>query len=187
MSIKRTDDSAIRRRAMMSKKTFGLLVLMAVILQMWLLTGVPVNAVAALSEQTTSLATHRRSNAVYLKGQADRVLSSAGSKGLLHSHIKLAEPGSLVVPAQDDPPDYPGPEPSEENFDDFGYPSVRESRSYPADTLPSAAVPDIQNPEPTTDLAGMIYLWMAFIAAIVIFTAAVLGAILLYTRQQTKE
>lgn len=35
--------------------------------------------------------------------------------------------------------------------------------------------------------AGRIYLWIAFIAAVVIFVAAVLGAILLYTRRQNKD
>jgi len=38
-----------------------------------------------------------------------------------------------------------------------------------------------------TLMAGKFYLWIAFIAAMVIFVAAVLGAILLYTRQRNKE
>ena len=61
---------------------------------------------------------------------------------------------------------------------------------YPADNRSSGSDSEIQNTEkavPSGGLAGKIFLWLAFFAALVIFTAAVLGAILLYTRQRYKE
>jgi ABC-type Na+ efflux pump permease subunit len=46
---------------------------------------------------------------------------------------------------------------------------------------------DTETRTPGGSLAGKIYLWAAFIAALVIFIAAVVGAILIYTRQRSKE
>jgi hypothetical protein len=48
----------------------------------------------------------------------------------------------------------------------------------------------MQNPDSTSSasvFAGRVYLWVGFLAALVIFAAAVLGAILLYTRRRSKD
>ena len=47
--------------------------------------------------------------------------------------------------------------------------------------------PDTYQSDASSSLAGQIYLWIAFFAALAIFTAAVLGAILIYTRRRSKE
>ncbi len=69
-------------------------------------------------------------------------------------------------------------------------PEVIGTNQHPADNRPSGSDSEVQNTEtaaPTGGLAGKIFLWLAFAAALAIFTAAVLGAILLYTRQRYKD
>lgn len=69
-------------------------------------------------------------------------------------------------------------------------PALIEANSEPGQTGDSGAAAAFAQEEtavPTGGLAGKIYLWVAFAAALIIFTAAVLGAILLYTRQRYKE
>ena len=120
--------------------------------------------------------------------------------------------GIAVALAQDDPASYPGPETVEGDFgesvDDAGAdtrydqqvapdsienpirPEVIGNDQYPADSLLPDPATEGQNAEtivPENSFAGKVYLWVAFLATIVIFTAAVLGAILLYTRQRNKE
>ena len=67
-------------------------------------------------------------------------------------------------------------------------PLVIGQRQYPDNSLVSE--PETQDAETDAagdSLLGKIYLWVAFFAAFVIFVAAVIGAILLYTRQRIKE
>ncbi len=116
------------------------------------------------------------------------------------------ESSIAVAFAQEDPENYPADDASEDGGDGIDpmnelqgsteiqdnseRPDVIGAPEYPADS--SAAESDLQPQDiETTSVpsgsAGIAYLWIAFIAALVIFTAAVLGAILLYTRQRSKE
>ncbi len=52
---------------------------------------------------------------------------------------------------------------------------------------PDSEFQDTETVPASSGLVGRVYLWIAFIASIVIFIAAVIGAILLYTRQRSKE
>lgn len=123
-----------------------------------------------------------------------------------------ANTGVAVAFAQEDPENYPGAETIEElpgdSFDNTGVDTIDEGQDstgvgenpdlpdiigttpYPANPSPFNLDSELQDTETTqssSSMAGKVYLWVAFIAAIVIFTAAVLGAILLYTRQRSKE
>ena len=72
--------------------------------------------------------------------------------------------------------------------DDPVRPLVITRNQNPGDS--SSPAPEMQDAEtgtPISSMAGRIYLWAAFIAALVIFVAAVIGAILIYTRQRSKE
>ena len=117
--------------------------------------------------------------------------------------------GVAVAFAQEDPSNYPGPDPLKGEFfdgavddtrNDLAAPAVTGdnpdrhevigTNQYPVDNRPSGSDSKFQNTEtavPTGGLAGIIYLWLAFAAALAIFSAAVLGAILLYTRQRYKD
>ena len=117
--------------------------------------------------------------------------------------------GVAVAFAQEDPQDYPAVETIEEAPGELisdeevdatnelqgstvtsDRPEVIGAPQYPADESPSGSETQVQDTEtaaPSSGLAGKAYLWVAFIAALVIFAAAVLGAILLYTRQRSKE
>jgi hypothetical protein len=99
-----------------------------------------------------------------------------------------------VTLAQGDSEDYPGPDLLEGESFDTGEnpdrPEVIGTDQYPTDGRPSDPDSEFQNTNTAVSsggLAGKIYLWVAFAAALIIFTAAVLGAILLYTRQRYKE
>ena len=122
---------------------------------------------------------------------------------------QVGDSGVAVAFAQEDHPNYPEPDPLEgESLDSMvddtsnnleapletgenpDRPDFIGINRNPADNLPSASDSEVQNTEtavPTSSLAGKVYLWLAFVAALIIFTAAVLGAILLYTRQRHKE
>ena len=121
--------------------------------------------------------------------------------------------GSVAVAyAQEEPPGYPAPDPGEgesgESLDaaqvdrnnepdtpiEFGDngdpPELFGTNPYPGVNPPSTSEQVAQNddsPDSAGSLEGKIYLWVAFIAAIVIFSAAVLGTILIYTRQRSQE
>jgi hypothetical protein len=117
--------------------------------------------------------------------QTSPVFSESGQTG---------ESGVAVTFAQEDPEEYPGPDPREgESFDTGEYPDHSVdigTNQYPADERLPGSDSEFQTTitaVPTGSLAGKIYLWVAFAAALIIFTAAILGAILLYTRQRYKE
>ena len=120
--------------------------------------------------------------------------------------------GNTVAYAQEDPEIYPGEETigdtPVESIGDTGVASLYEKQGsnetranpaspevigatqYPIDPTPfnsDVALQDTNTADSSSGLAGKVYLWIAFVAALVIFTAAVLGAILLYTRQRSKE
>jgi hypothetical protein len=196
---------------MMSKKKFGFLIFTLMMLFTWFMIAASVRAGHAVSGRPTSFETIPPENAVHLEWDAGDKLDTAGfarKRDRISPLVYLSDPGSFIALAQDDPPIYPGPEPIEdasgesldatevdantdleapiENREILDYPVDIETNHYPADSLPIASNPEIQNTKPAGSLAGMIYLWMAFIAAVVILTAAVMGAILLYTRQRTK-
>ena len=119
--------------------------------------------------------------------------------------------GVAVAFAQEDPEDYPAADPVEvesgESLDaaavdtgrDLGDPAgigenpdspeIIGTNLYPADNSPTNfdSAAQITESAVSAGLEGKVYLWVAFIAALMIFTAAVLGAILLYTRQRNRE
>jgi hypothetical protein len=120
--------------------------------------------------------------------------------GLVQASPALFKPGQTedssvtVVFAQEDPANYPGSNPLEGESFDAGenpdHPEVVGTSQYPSENRPSGLDSEVQNREtavPTSGLTGKIYLWLAFTAALIIFTAVILGAILLYTRQRYKE
>lgn len=119
--------------------------------------------------------------------------------------------GVAVVFAQEDPEYYPGEETvtetpvvpandggiSGEEFpeaaevgDSPTAPEVIGATPYLLEPTPISMEPIITNTvtdNPTSSLLGKVYLWVAFISALMIFTAAVLGTILLYTRRRSKD
>jgi hypothetical protein len=123
------------------------------------------------------------------------------------------ENGAAVAFAQEDPEPYPGEEsitatPMESINNESGVESIEElpetgeiedspaapevigATPYPLEPASIEAEPAVINSgsaNSTTSLMGKMYLWVAFLAALTIFIAAALGAILLYTRQRSKE
>jgi len=133
-------------------------------------------------------------------------------EGLASFEAETREIDDVIAYAQEDPEAYPGQEPENEEAEGFPDTTTVETNNdletplvngenpdgleitgdeqYPAEGQRSESDFEIQmleSTDPTDGLAGKIYLWVAFIAAIVIFTAAILGAILLYTRQRSQE
>ena len=119
--------------------------------------------------------------------------------------------GVAVALAQEEPAGYPGPDTAEpeagESLDfpetnpgsdlegaatdneNPAAPEVIGNSPYPAgepSSNPASGTPNAAADE-SAGFEGKLYLWVAFIAALMIFTAAVLGAILLYTRQRNQE
>ncbi len=127
------------------------------------------------------------------------------------SQSENAGVGIAVAMAQEEPAGYPGPDSAEleagESLDTSevvpgsdlqspagsnenpAQPEVIGNGAYPAGEPPSNPNSDTTSAaaDDSAGFAGKLYLWVAFVAALVIFTAAVLGAILLYTRQRNQE
>ena len=181
----------------MSKKLFGFLISTLILLPTLCMTTGSVQASPALNVGLTRFGTIPLENAMRLKWDTEAEPSQTGDSGV------------AVAFVQEDPASYPEPDPLEGEsldaaLDDTSNdleariktgenpdrPEVIGTNQYPADNQPSGSDSEVQNTEtavPTGGLAGKIYLWVAFVAAVFIFTAAVLGAILLYTRQRYKE
>jgi len=172
-----------------------------------------------LAPTVTALAIVTRNSTAPTAGVADKVApdinaeaQSIPGRPLVETNSEPSQTGDsgfAIAFAQEDPANYPEPDPLEGESPDAAVddssndleariktgehpdrPEVIGTNQYPADDGPSDSDSEVQNTEtavPTGGMAGKIYLWVAFVAAVIIFTAAVLGAILLYTRQRYKE